>query len=235
MPSDPLRTAPHPPRPALSREARSSSYTHRAIFVPFAVKSSRVSKDGDEVEIQFSDRTFTFLTSWLYLSRQSEGLPAPGGCKNPSKIHIKCVKVSGVGVRATVDITWNTGTTSLFPALLLRVFSPTKALGQERCEERLPDLGGRNPRSGVGQLTLDEKCVAARYRAMLTDRIKEYMDEEWISTAPTSLLKEMLRYVDIEIRNEPVAAKTPAAEESHNDAAVRSSSNDLLIDEEVIK
>ena len=224
-----------PPTPSLSKETRSSSYTNRAIFVPFAVQSSRVSEDGDEVEVQFSDQTFTFLTSWLYPSRQSEGLPAPGGCKNPSKIHTKCVKVSGAGVRATVDITWNTGTTSQFPALLLRVFGPTKALGQERCQERLPELGGRNPRSGVGQLTLDEKRVADRYRAMLIDRIKGYMDEEWISTAPTSLLKEMVRYMEIEIQNEPMAAHTPAAEVSHNDAAVRSSSNDLLIDEEVIK
>ena len=235
MPNVPLRTAPRSPTPARPKPARSSSYTHRAIFVPFAVKSSRVSEDGDEVEVQFSDQTFTFLTLWLYVSRQSEGLPAPGGCKNPSKIEIKCVKISGVGVRATVDITWNTGTTSLFPALLLRVFGPTKALGWERCEERLPDLGGRNPRSGVGQLTLDEKCVADRYRAMLTDRIKEYMDEEWIPTAPTSLLKEMLRYVDIEIQNKPVAAKTTAAGKSHNDGAVRSSSDDLLIDKEMIK
>ena len=222
-PNDPMRTTPH---------SCSSSYTHRAIFVPFAVQGSRVSEDGDEVEVQFSDQTFTFLTSWLYLSRQSEGLPAPGGCKNPSNIHTKCVKVSGVGVRATVDITWNTGTTSQFPALLLRVFGPTKALGQERCEEQLPELGRGNPRSGVGQLTLDEKRVADRYRAMLTDKIKGYMDEEWILTAPTSLLKEMVRYVEIEIQNESVATPTPAAEVSHNDAKVRSSSDDLLIDEE---
>ena len=223
------------PTPSLHNPARSSSYTNRAIFVPFAVQSSRVSQDGDEVEVNFSDQSFTFLTSWLYLSRQSEGLPAPGGCKNPSKIHIKCVKVSGVGVRATVDITWNTGTTSQFPALLLRVFGPTKALGQERCEEQLPELGRRNPRSGVGQLTLDEKRVADRYRAMLMDRMKGYMDEDWIPTAPTSLLKEMVRYVEIEIQNEPVAAQTPAAEASQNGAAFRSSSDDLLIDEEVMK
>ena len=224
-----------PPTPSLHNPARSSSYTNRAIFVPFAVQSSRVSQDGDEVEVNFSDQSFTFLTSWLYLSRQSEGLPAPGGCKNPSKIHIKCVKVSGVGVRATVDITWNTGTTSQFPALLLRVFGPTKALGQERYEEQLPELGRRNPRSGVGQLTLDEKRVADRYRAMLMDRMKVYMDEDWIPTAPTSLLKEMVRYVDIEIQNEPVAAQTPAAEASQNGAILCSSSDDLLIDEEVIK
>ena len=219
---------PTPPTPSLSRKARSSSYTHRAHFVPFAVQSSRVSEDGDEVQVQFSDHKFTFLTSWLYLSRQSEGLPAPGGCKNPSKIHTKCVKVSGVGVSATVDITWNTGTTSQFPALLLRVFGPTKALGQEQCEERLPELGGRNPWSGVGQLTLNEKRVADRYRTMLIDRIKGYMDEEWIPTAPTSLLKEMVRYVEIEIQNEPVAAQTPAAKASQNDTTFCSSSHDLL-------
>ena len=218
---------PTPPTPSLSKEARSSSYTHRAHFVPFAVQSSRVSEDGDEVEVQFSDHKFTFLSSWLYLSRQSEGLPAPGGCRNPSKIHTKCVKVSGVGVRATVDITWNTGTTSQFPALLLRVFGPTKALGQEQCEERLPELGGMNPWSGVGQLTLNEKRVAARYRTMLIDRIRGCMDEEWISTAPTSLLKEMVKYVEIEIQNEPVAAQTPAAKASENDAAFLSSSHDF--------
>ena len=228
-PNYPCAKPPTPSTTSLLKKARSSSYTHRAIFVPFAVKSSRVSEDGDKVEVQFSDQTFTFLTSWLYLSRQSEGLPAPGGCKNPSKIHIRCVKVSGVGVRATVDITWNTGTTSQFPALLLRVFGPTKALGQKRCEERPPELGGRNPRSGVGQLTLDEKRVADRYRGMLVDKIKGYVVEEWILKAPTSLLKEMARYVEIEIQNEPVTAQTPAAEVPYNDAAVRSISDDLLM------
>ena len=229
----PSAQPPTPPTTSLSKEARSSSYTNRAIFAPFAVQCSRVSEDGDEVEVQFADQTFTFLTSWLYLSRQSEGLPAPGGCKNPSKIHTTCVKISGVGVRATVDITWNTGTTSQFPALLLRVFGPTKALWHERYKERLPELGGRNPRSGVGQLTLDEKRVADRYRMMLMDRMKGFMDEEWISTAPTSLLKEMVRYVEIEIQNKPVAAQTSATEVSHTDTAVCSSKDDLLLDEEV--
>ena len=134
-----------------------------------------------------------------------------------------------------MEITWNTGTTSQFPALLLRVFGPTKALGQQWCEERLPELGGRNPRSGVGQLTLDEQRVADRYRTMLMDRMKGVMDEEWIPTAPTSLLKEMVRYVEIEIQNEPVAAQTVAAKVSHNDAAVRSSRDALFIDDEGIK
>ena len=196
--------------------------------VPFAVMDSHISADGDELQLQFSDQTFTFLAWWLYLSRKSEGLPSPDGCKNPSKILVKSVKISGIGIRATVDITWNTGTTSLFPALLLRVFGPTKALEQGRCEEQVRGPGGRNPRSGVGLLTVEERRVAERYRAMLVERMKEYMDEEWILTAPTSLLRGMVRYVDLELQSE---SQEPAAVATRSDAAVESSSDVSLVDE----
>ena len=134
-----------------------------------------------------------------------------------------------------LDITWNTGTTSQFPALYLRVLGPTKALEQERFEKQLPEPSGRNPRSGVEQLTLDEKRVADRYRAMLTETMKEYMDEDWISEVPTSLLREMLRYVEIESQSRATAAQAPVAEASQNDATTNSSGDDSLIDEEVIE
>lgn len=134
-----------------------------------------------------------------------------------------------------LDITWSTGTTSQFPALYLRAFGPTKALEQERFEKQLPEPSGRNPRSGVEQLTLDEKRVADRYRAMLTETLKEYMDEDWISEVPTSLLREMLRYVEIESQSRAIAAQAPGAEASQNDATTNSSGDDSLIDEEVIE
>ena len=130
-----------------------------------------------------------------------------------------------------MDITWNTGTTSPFPALWLRVSGPTEALEQERCEEQLPEPSGRNPRSGVGQLTLDEKRVADRYRAMLMEIMKEYMDEEWIQELPTSLLRETVRYVAVEVQSKPVAAQASVAETFQNDGTAESSGDDSLIDE----
>ena len=131
-------------------------------------------------------------------------------------------------MRAAVDITWNTGTTSQFPGLWLRVFGPTKALAQDRPEQLLPEPGGRNPRSGVEQLTLDEKRVADRYRAMLMETMKEYMDEDWISEVPPPLLREMVRYVEVELQSKPVAS---VAEVSQNDVTPHSSGDDSWIDE----
>lgn len=207
------------PAPSASKNTSSlTSPTNRVNTVPFSVLSLRVSQVGNEVEVRFSDQRFIFLSWWLYLYRKSEGLPSIDGCKNPSTIVVRSAKVTGVGIRATVDITWNTGTTSQFPVLYLRVFGPTKALEQERWETQLPEPSGRNPRSGVEQLTLDEKRVADRYRAMLIETMKEYMDEDWISEVPTSLLREMLKYVEIELQSRAVAAQAPGAEASQNDA-----------------
>lgn len=193
-----------------------------------------MSQSGDEVEVRFSDQRFIFLAWWLYLYRKSEGLPSPDGCKDPSTIVIRSVKVTGVGIRATVDITWNTGTTSQFPALYLRVFGPIGALEQERLEKQLPEPSGRNPRSGVEHLTLDEKRVADRYRGLLKETMKDYMDEDWISEVPTSLLREMLRFVGMELQSRAIAAPAPDAEASQNDATPNSSGDESLIDEEAM-
>lgn len=205
-PKTPLRTASTPPL-SVSKESPAKKSVEPSPFIPpFSVISADLFNNGEEVDLHFSDQSFTFPTSWLHESRKNEGLPSPCGCKNPSVIRIICVKITGAGIRTMVDITWNTGTVSHFPALWLRVLGPTKALEQDLDRARLPVLGGGNPRSGVGQLTLDEKNVAERYRGMLMETMKEYIDEDWLIQAPTSLLREMVRYVEVELQNEPVAA-----------------------------
>ncbi len=132
-------------------------------------------------------------------------------------------------------MTWNTGTTTRFPALWLRVLGPTKGLeGREEegeGEARLPTPGGKNPRSGVGELTVDEKRVRDRYREMLVDVMKEYVEEEWLLEVPTSLLREMVDFVGVEIRSKSVARQASAAGGSQNAATVDLSDKDSLVDE----
>lgn len=212
------------------------SPTEKVDFALFSVLKSDKSDDGEEVELCFSDEKFTFATSWLYLSKNNEGPPSSDEafCKNPSKIRAHCVTVTGAGIKATVNITWNTGTTSQFPALWLRVMGPTRALEPERSEPRLPEPGGMSPRSGVGQLTLDQKSVRDRYRNLIIEMMKEYMEENWLLDAPTSLLREMLEYVQVALQRESLPAQVSAVEELGNIVSAFSSSSDenSLIDEE---
>ena len=96
--------------------------------------------------------------------------------------------------------------------------------------------GERNPRSGVGWLTLGEKRVRDEYRALLIETLKEYMEEEWLLEVPTPLLREMVEYVELDIQSKNVAASSsPAAEASQNDATADSGDEDSLIDEDEIE
>ena len=226
--NDPLWTASLPPPPASSL----SNSTVSVHAVPFSLLGFGIFDNGGEVEVRFSDQSFIFLTRWLYASRKNEGLPSPDGVKNPSRIRARSVRVTGVGIRAAMNITWNTGTTSQFPALWLRVLGPSKALEQARRERQLPVPGGKNPRSGVEQLTLDEKRVAHRYRAMLMEVMKGYMGNDWLEEAPTSVLREMVRYLRVEEQSQSVTAQAAAAEVMTGATTADYSDDDSLIDEE---
>ena len=132
-----------------------------------------------------------------------------------------------------MDITWNTGTTSRFPALWLRVLGPSKALEEGGCRPRLPSPVGKDPRSGVECLTQGEKRVRDQYRVGLIDIMIEFMEEDWLLDVPTSLLREMVEYVEVELQRESLAAGTLAAKESRDDATAESSDDGTLIDEDV--
>ena len=226
--NDALGTASLPP-PSASSPSKSTASVHP---VPFSLLGFGIFHNGGEVEVRFSDQSFVFLTRWLYSSRKNEGLPSPDGVKNPSRIRVRSVKITGVGIRAVMNITWNTGTTSQFPALWLRVLGPRTALEQACREQQLPVPGGKNPQSGVEQLTLDEKRVARRYRAMLMEVMKVYMGDDWLEEAPTSLLREMVRYSRVEEQSQSVTAQAAAAEAMKGAATADLSDDDSLIDEE---
>lgn len=229
----PLRTA--LTTPTIIAEGSSSQTPAEALgFILFSVLSSGRSDDGDQVDIHFSDgHRFTFPTWWLQLCRMEEGLPSPeaGFCKNPSEIRVHRVKVIGTGIWATVAITWNTGTTSQFPALWLRVLGPRKALERERCLPRLPTPVGKNPRSGVEQLTLVEQNVRDGYRMGLIEVMEQFMEEAWLLDMPTSLLREMVKYTELYLQSEAVTTQASAAEASENDAIAGSDDEESLIDE----
>lgn len=234
-PKSPLRTAFTPPLSVSTGPSSSFRSVEPVGILPLSIISFGRSNDGDEVGLRFSDQRFIFPTWWLHLSRRDEGLPSPedGFCKNPSKICVSRVKITGARRWATVDITWNTGTTSRFPALWLRVLGPAKALEQGRYHPRLPSPAGKDPRSGVEHLTQGEKRVRDQYRVKLIEIMTEFMEEDWLLDVPTSLLREMVEYVEVELQRESLAAEALAAKETRDDATAESSDDDTLIDEDV--
>ena len=207
VPRSPLHAASMPPR-NLSSGSSSSSFPESDDCIPFSTLGCDKSEEGDEVDLHFSDGSFAFPTWWLYLSRKDESLPAPDGVfsKHPAKICVHRVKVTGEGTKTTVEITWNTGTTSPFPALWLRVLGPTKALDCEPSESRPRTPTGKNPLSGVEELTVVEKQMRDKWRTMLLGLMTSYMDEEWLTDMSASLLREMVRYAEVEAEADEVSA-----------------------------
>lgn len=82
-------------------------------------------------------------------------------------------------------------------------------------------------------LTQGEKRVRDQYRVGLIDIMIEFMEEDWLLDVPTSLLREMVEYVEVELQRESLAAGTLAAKESRDDATAESSDDGTLIDEDV--
>ncbi len=80
---------------------------------------------------------------------------------------------------------------------------------------------------------LGEKRVAGRHRTLLVDTLKLCMDEEWLVQMPTSLLRQMVGYVEMEVLGESVPVQRSAAEASRNDAIADSKDGDAAKEEEM--
>ncbi|MCJ1392893.1 hypothetical protein MMC18_005765 [Xylographa bjoerkii] len=83
--------------------------------------------NGNKVTVEFSDATFTFHAQWLHDSRCDDG-PSKNAttaiCEQPlSTVRVKTVQTSGLGIHMTLDVSWDDGLESKFPASWLRVMA----------------------------------------------------------------------------------------------------------------
>lgn len=53
----------------------------------------------------------------------------------------------------------------------------------------------KEPRTAAGQ-TVPEQVIGDRYRALLTNKLNEHVDEKWLIHLPVQQLREMLKLVE---------------------------------------
>lgn len=95
------------------------------------IRSCKKCTHGNKVTVEFLDGIFTFHAQWLHDARCDDG-PARNAetaiCQQPIEtVHVETVNVTGDGPRTTLDVTWNDGLSSKFPAPWLRIMAPIVA------------------------------------------------------------------------------------------------------------
>lgn len=91
------------------------------------IVNSSVSPSKDTLTVSFHDSTFVFHAQWLHDARCDTGSERREGqvfCQQLDPVHIQNAGVSGSGVKTTLDVTWDDGTTTPFPGVWLRLLGP---------------------------------------------------------------------------------------------------------------
>jgi trimethyllysine dioxygenase len=94
------------------------------------IKDCSVSSSKDSLDVSFKDLSVTFHAQWLHDARCDKGSErrAPDVfCQQLKTIYIQQASVSGSGVDTTLDVTWDDGSTTPFPAVWLRLLAPLVA------------------------------------------------------------------------------------------------------------
>ncbi|KAI9769571.1 MAG: hypothetical protein M1839_003643 [Geoglossum umbratile] len=90
----------------------------------------RTSPNGESVAIEFHDKVFTFHAQWLH-DAQVGHIPSRDATEvyshKLSTARILQVNIAGHGVRTTLDVTWDNGQITQFPAIWLRAYAPVVA------------------------------------------------------------------------------------------------------------
>ena len=103
---------------------------------------------GNKVTVNFRDVTFTFHAQWLHDARCDDGPSknaATAICQQPlPTAHAETVEISGQGAGRTLDVTWDDGLASKFPAVWLRAMAPLVARSDspEAASKERSDLQG---------------------------------------------------------------------------------------------
>lgn len=96
------------------------------------IASCSVSPSKDNLTVSFHDAVVTFHAQWLHDARcdiGSERRASAVFCEQLNAVHIRSASVSGSNVNTTLDVSWEDGSTTPFPAVWLRILAPFVAKG----------------------------------------------------------------------------------------------------------
>ena len=96
-----------------------------------SIRSCKKCNHGNKVTVDFPEETFVFHAQWLHDARCDGGAAKNAEtaiCQQPIEtVHVQAVDVSGDGLNSTLDVSWDNGISSKFPAPWLKVMAPIVA------------------------------------------------------------------------------------------------------------
>ncbi|KAK6530537.1 hypothetical protein TWF694_003878 [Orbilia ellipsospora] len=116
-----------PPDTLLSTKIEDTSSTSSKSDCNPLITKCFVSPSKDTLTVSFNDTTVVFHAQWLHDARcdiGSERRSADVFCQQLKVVSIQGAVVSGSGGKTTLDVTWNSGATTPFPAVWLRLLAP---------------------------------------------------------------------------------------------------------------
>jgi len=84
----------------------------------------------EAVTIDFQDASFTFHAQWLHDAQVDDGPSKDDSLvfsRKVPKAQVRRTQLTGTGAKSIVDMTWNDGSTTSFPAIWLRALAPLVA------------------------------------------------------------------------------------------------------------
>jgi trimethyllysine dioxygenase len=94
------------------------------------IKKCSVSASKDSLTVSFHDLTVIFHAQWLHDARCDKGSERREPdvfCQQHKGIHIQRASIFSSGANTTLDVTWDDGSTTPFPAVWLRLLAPLVA------------------------------------------------------------------------------------------------------------
>ncbi|KAL8719956.1 MAG: hypothetical protein Q9225_003104 [Loekoesia sp. 1 TL-2023] len=162
---------------------------------PF-IRSCKKCNHGNKVTVEFPDGVFTFHAQWLHDARCDDG-PARNVetaiCQQPIEtVQVQAVNVSGQGLNSTLDVTWDDGVFSKFPAPWLRVMAPVVA----RLDSPQSNESAKDP-VAQGWLVSDLKIPEISYRDLFQEKPNLERDVEILDKILSPSASGIIRIVDL--------------------------------------
>jgi len=151
------------------------------------ITSCSVSPLKDALTVSFYNATVTFHAQWLHDARCDIGSQrrAPQAfCQQLNPIHIQNASVSGSGAKTAVNVTWDNGSTTPFPAVWLQVLAPLVAKKLE------PIQAGEKPTISKGWLASELVIPEISYQKIIGNHLSH---DEFLATKAWILDTLLLR------------------------------------------
>jgi alpha-ketoglutarate-dependent taurine dioxygenase len=139
------------------------------------ITNCSISSDKDTLTVSFYDATLVFHSQWLHDARCDHGSARDTAnvfCHKLKVAYLQMASISGSGIKTTLDVTWEDGESSQFPALWLRVLAPLVA-------KQLQPLASKEPSIPKGWLANTLTIPEISYQEILGEHLST---DEFLST-----------------------------------------------------